>query len=509
MKRIVECVPNFSEGRRREVVEQLSMALTSENGVALLDCEMDGAHHRCVISVAGDPQAVARGVMAAVGKAVELIDLREHRGEHPRMGAVDVIPFVPIAGVTMKDCVELAESVGAEIAERYSIPVYLYEEAARLAERHDLAHVRKGEFERIREEIRSDPARRPDFGPSEIHPSAGAVAVGARFPLIAYNVYLDTPDVAVAKAVAKAVRHSSGGLRYVKALGFEIRERGQVQVSMNLTHFEGTPLFRAFEMVCREAERYGVAVASSEIVGLVPQKALDACSDFYLKLENFSPAQILENRLEETLSGTSSATDSFVDQVAAPVGAPGGGSAAAMAGSLAAALGEMVAGLTLGKKKYQPVEAQVGELRRQLHEARADLSRLVEEDAASYRQVMEAIQLPKSTAEERRERDRALAQATRLATETPMRTARASARVLSLLSELALVGNPNALSDAATGAQLSLAAIRSAYYNVLANLPGLDAEYARTCREEAAGLVRSGEEEALKVERLIAGKALG
>jgi glutamate formiminotransferase len=274
---------------------------------------------------------------------VEFIDLRQHQGEHPRMGAADVIPFIPISGLTMEECIELSVKIAQEIAEKYRIPVYLYEKSARIAARQDLAQVRKGEFEVIREEIRTNPDRRPDFGPREVHPSAGVTAVGARYPLIAYNVYLNTPDLKIAQAIARVIRHSSGGLRYVKALGFEIKDRNQVQVSINLTNYEGTSIFRAFEMVCREAQRFGVSVASSEIVGLVPQKALDACGEYYLRLENFDAKQILENRLSAVLPGAEEKTlNHFLSRVAAAEAVPGGGSVAALAGSLAA-VWEMVA----------------------------------------------------------------------------------------------------------------------------------------------------------------------
>ena len=303
MKTIVECVPNFSEGRNQATVEALASALTAEPDVALLDTEMDAAHNRCVISVAGDPEAVARGVLRAVGKAVELIDLRQHEGEHPRMGAADVIPFIPISGINMEECVELSARVARDIAEVYGIPTYLYDQSARIAARQDLAYVRKGQFEGIREEIQSNPERKPDFGPCKVHPSAGATAVGARFPLIAYNIYLRTPELKIAQEIARSIRFSTGGLRYVKALGFEIKSRNQAQVSMNLTNYEATPIYRVFDLVCREAARYGVSVASSEIVGLIPQKALDGSAEYHLRLENFSRNQILENRLSEALSG--------------------------------------------------------------------------------------------------------------------------------------------------------------------------------------------------------------
>jgi glutamate formiminotransferase/formiminotetrahydrofolate cyclodeaminase len=492
VSKIVECVPNFSEGRRKEVVDVLIAALTGFSGVALLDSEMDSAHNRCVITIAGEPEAVGRGVVAAAGKAAELIDLRQHQGEHPRMGATDVIPFIPIAGLGIEDCVQLSRHVGHEIAARYGIPVYLYEQSAIVPARQDLAYVRKGEFEGIREEIRTNPERKPDFGPSEVHPSAGATAVGARFPLVAYNIYLNTPDVKIAQAIARAVRFSGGGLRFVKALGFEIKERSQVQVSMNLTNYESTPIFRVFEMVAREAGRFGVSVVSSEIVGLLPQRALDACADYYLRLENFSPNQILENRLNSALHQELSLS-AFVASVAAPEAVPGGGSVAAIAASLAAALGEMVAGLTEGKKKYQAVEERVRETHRQLNEVRTALQRLAQEDADAYQGVMAALKLPKETQDQQAARAETLEKAMRLATEVPLSTARFAGKALDLLAQLAEIGNQNALSDAAAGAQLAYAALKAAQYNVLINLAGLgDRSFAETCRNAADDLCRQG-----------------
>ncbi len=490
MKQIVECIPNFSEGRRTDVVDALAAALVAQGGVALLDKEMDAAHNRCVITVAGDPEAVAGGVIRAVGKAAELIDLRRHKGEHPRIGATDVIPFVPIAGMTIQECVALSEREATEIATQYGIPVYLYEQSARVAARQDLAFIRKGEFEALREEIATNPDRKPDFGPAMIHPSAGATVVGARFPLIAYNVYLRTSDLKVAQDVARAVRNSSGGLRYVKALGFEIKERNQVQVSMNLTNFEGTPVFRAFEMVRREAERFGVVVASSEIVGLVPQSALNACTEYYLRLEGFSSSQILESRLAEALPPRAG-VEEFVSSVAAPTPVPGGGSVSAVAGSLAAALGEMVAGLTEGKKKFQAVHQQAVELHEKLSAAAAEFLLLAKEDAQAYQAVIEAFGMPKETQEQQSSRADAIERATVRATEVPLRTARIAVRTLELLESMMAIGNPNARSDAAVGAQLAHAALKGAQYNVLINLSGLhDQDFADRCRTETLDLAR-------------------
>jgi len=297
VRSIVECIPNFSEGRRTEVIDEIVEAIKSVAGAVLLDRESDPNHNRSVVTFVAATDRVVDAAVAGAMRAAELIDLNKHTGEHPRMGATDVIPFVPISGVTMGDCVALARSCGERLWREVGIPVYLYEKAATRPERENLASVRKGQFEGIRDEISTNEARRPDFGEARVHATAGITAVGARPPLIAYNVNLATADLEIANKIARAVRHQSGGLRYVKALGFELKDRGIVQVSMNMVNFEGTPLFRAFEMIKREAERYGVAVVGSEIVGLVPQLALNAVADFYLQLEKFSEDQILENRL--------------------------------------------------------------------------------------------------------------------------------------------------------------------------------------------------------------------
>jgi glutamate formiminotransferase len=297
LRKIVECIPNFSEGRCAEVIDQIVAAIKSVPGAVLLDRESDADHNRSVVTFVAEPDRVIDAAIAGAKKAAELIDLNKHSGEHPRMGATDVIPFVPISGVTMDDCVQLARVCGERMWSELGIPVYLYEKAATRPERENLAAVRKGQFEGIRDEIVINEARRPDYGEARVHPTAGITAVGARPPLIAYNVNLGTSDIEVANKIARAVRHQTGGLRYVKALGFELKDRGIVQVSMNMVNYEGTPLFRAFEMIKREAERYGVRVVGSEIVGLVPQRALNAVADFYLQLESFSEDQILEHRL--------------------------------------------------------------------------------------------------------------------------------------------------------------------------------------------------------------------
>jgi len=293
---VIECIPNVSEGRRTEIVAAMAAALRGIPGVRLLDHSSDPSHNRSVFTMAGDATGIERAVLALFERAVADIDLRGHSGEHPRLGAVDVVPFVPIEGVTMADCVALARKVGAEVAARFQIPVYLYEEASANPARKNLEDIRRGEFEGLAKKM-ATAGWTPDFGPATPHPSAGAAVIGARMPLIAYNINLATDRLDVAKKIAAAIRHSSGGYRFVKAMGITLEDRGIVQVSMNLTNFEKTPIFRVFETVKREAARYGVAILESEIVGLVPAAALMSTAEFYLQIEGFKPAQVLENKL--------------------------------------------------------------------------------------------------------------------------------------------------------------------------------------------------------------------
>jgi glutamate formiminotransferase len=295
---IIECIPNLSEGRRSDVVEAVASAIRAVPGVRLLDYSSDASHNRSVFTMAGDAGALKAAVLAMYERALSSIDLRTHKGEHPRLGAVDVVPFVPIEGVTMDACVELAKSVGRAVAAQFGVPIYLYEEAAASAARKNLEDIRRGEFEGLAAKM-ATAGWAPDFGPATPHPSAGASVFGARMPLIAYNINLNTSRLEVAKKIAAAIRQSSGGFRYVKAAGFELKDRGIVQVSMNLTNFEKTPMFRVFEAVKREAERYGVTVLESEIVGLLPAAALQTAAEYYLQLAAFNANQILENRLRQ------------------------------------------------------------------------------------------------------------------------------------------------------------------------------------------------------------------
>jgi glutamate formiminotransferase len=294
---VIECIPNISEGRRQEVLEACAEAVRG-SGAKLLDVKPDATHNRAVYSFAGDAETVRAGALALVERAVSLIDLRHHTGEHPRIGAVDVVPFVPITGASMADCVALARDVGAAIATQHQVPVFLYEEAASTPARRNLEDIRRGEFEGLGAKL-ADPAWQPDFGPAIPHVSAGATVVGARVALIAYNINLATDRLDVAKKIASAIRHSSGGFRHIKAMGLPLADRGVVQVSMNLTNFEKTPIFRVFELVKREAARYGVQVLESEIVGLVPAAALTACAAWYLQLDEFTSDQVLEEKLRQ------------------------------------------------------------------------------------------------------------------------------------------------------------------------------------------------------------------
>jgi glutamate formiminotransferase len=298
MRKVVECVLNFSEGGRKEVIDQIAEAIAIVLNVHVLDVQSDADHNRTVVTFVGDPEAVEEAAFRGIGKAAQLINMNLHRGKHPRMGAADVVPFVPIKNVTMGDCVAIARRVGERVGRELDIPVYLYEEAATRPERRNLAEVRRGEYEGIKAEIETNPERAPDFGPQHLG-KAGATAIGARPPLIAFNVYLGTDDVDVAKAIARTVRHSSGGLRYVKALGLLVKSKAQV--SMNLTDYRKTPVHRVVEMIRREAERYGVAVIESELVGLIPNEALVEAAKFYLQLGGLSSDQILENRLADLI----------------------------------------------------------------------------------------------------------------------------------------------------------------------------------------------------------------
>lgn len=485
---LVESVPNFSEGRNKAVVDAIveSMKLP---GVYLLDREMDSDHNRSVITLLGDRETIAEAVIRGVGKAAELIDLNHHQGAHPRIGATDVVPFIPIEGVTIEDCVAIARRVGEEIWKRFQIPVYLYEAAAARPERQNLEDIRRGQYEGLREAIASDPARRPDFGEPRLHATAGATVVGARKALIAYNVFLNTSDVSIAKNIAKAIRFSSGGLRYVKAAGFAVR--GLAQVSMNLTDFEQTPVARVFEFVRREAARYGVLPLSSEIVGLIPKKALEQAAEWFLQVENFDSSMILENRLAAVMGGKMAVgglragAEPFIEQLAAPTATPGGGSAAAVAGAMAAALGSMVAGLSRGKKAYLQYEQQLSQIIAQLSQLREELKVAIDADAESYNQVLAAYKQAKASSDG----DVLIDAAMKTATRVPLETAQKCREVAKLIESLRPITNPNMASDLTVGAALAEAGIKGALSNVEINLGSLkDAGFVADVRSKLGEL---------------------
>lgn len=474
---LVECIPNFSEARRPEVVEAIAQAIAAVPGVTILDRHSDMDHNRTVITYLGTPAAVEEAAFQAIAKAAELIDLDHHRGEHPRLGATDVVPFVPIRDITMQECVEMARRVGKRVGETLEIPVYLYEEAASRPERKNLEDVRRGEYEALKADIGVRPERKPDYGPERVGPAGGTV-IGARQPLIAFNVFLTTNDVTIAQKIARVVRFSSGGLRYVKALGLLVE--GRAQVSMNLTNYRQTSIARVVEMVRREAERYGVGIRNCELVGLLPQEALVDTAVWYTQLDMFDPKeQVLETRMQAALAGTEGAEkaepveNSFIEALSKGTPSPGGGSAAAHAGSAAAALVSMVARLTVGKKKYADVESRMWQIIEQADELRAALTQAVSADAAAFEEYLTAVRLPKETPAQQAAREEAMEHATLDTILHPLGVCYKAVEVLRLALEVAQIGNVNAISDGASGAALARAALTGSALNVRINCPNL------------------------------------
>ncbi len=507
MNPIVECVPNFSEGRNPEVVAAIVAAAQSVPGVLVLDQEMDQDHHRAVITLAGDPDGVAEAALRCAKVASERIDLRVHQGAHPRVGATDVIPFIPISGVTMADCIALAKRVGERIGRELGIPVFLYEGAASGEHRTNLEAIRKGQLEGLGARIAADPAWAPDFGPRHLHPSAGATIVGARPALIAYNVNLGTGDLEIAKAIAKTVRQSSGGLPCVKGLGVPLTSRGIVQVSMNLTNFEVTPVHVAFEAVSQEAAQRGVPVVGSEIVGLIPRAAMLQAAEGLLKVERFDPTQVLETRLEKAMvsdshharagrsalqrAGASRITvHEFVESVAAGTPTPGGGSVAALAGSLAASLGLMACRVSRTGKTGEP-GAPVFDEEARLASLIEELQRLIQADADAFEQVLAAYRIPKTDTS----RPAAIAKALEQATETPLHTAMLAGETVTLLRGLQNRTKPSVASDLAVGLLMARASAEGGLANVDINIKSLkNQEFALRVSQEVAKIKRILEE---------------
>src|SRR5271167_668107 len=499
MKRLIECVPNFSEGRDPAKVDAIVAAMSSVPGVYVLDREMDADHHRSVVTLAGEPDAVAEAALRGVGKAMELLDLTKHTGAHPRVGATDVVPFIPIEGVTIEDCVALAHRVGHEIWSRYRIPVFFYEAAAQRPDRTNLENIRRGQFEGLREEMKHNHDRQPDVGEPKLHPTAGVTVVGARKFLVAYNVNLNTSDISIANKIAKAIRFSSGGLRYVKSMGVELKARNLAQVSINLTDFEQTPMHRVYEMVKREAERYGVTPVGSEIVGLVPKKAMEMAADFFLQLEDFSPSQVFENKLAAALSGApaenlestklAALARPFLDAVAAPSPTPGGGSVSAFAGASAAALGQMVAGLSRKKKSQAMFVDQLSAELDVLRKTGDALTSAIDRDATAYDEVLKAYKLPQTSPAEIKLRKQEVERATRGATEVPLEVAQRTVALFEQLGQLHAIAAASMRSDLQVAQLMAEAGARGAMANAEINLDGInDAGFVQSVREKLATL---------------------
>jgi glutamate formiminotransferase len=452
---------------------------------------MDPDHNRAVITYVGTRECVGAAAIRAIGKAAELIDLNFQQGVHPRLGATDVVPFVPLRGVTLADCVRIAEWVAEETWRQFKIPTYLYEAAARRPERANLENIRRGQFEGVRREVRTDPNRHPDFGEAELHPTAGATVVGARKFLIAYNINLNTPDVALAKSIAKKIRASSGGFPHVKAMGVELKSRNLAQVSMNLTDFETTSMATVFAAVSAEAAAGGVEIADSEIVGLVLRRALEDTAAQYLRIENFRSESVVENRLDQLLNQQAQApcvtptslrnmVDGFVSAVAAPTAVPAGGSAAALAGALAGALAEMVCGVALKRKSLAAHHAVLSATRARLAQLRERLLANVDHDAESYRALLLAQNLLASTPAEQAVRNQAVEQAGKQASAVPLETSELAAAVAREVTTLGAITIPQTAPDLAVAANLVETARRAGIDNVRANLGGIrDAAWLR------------------------------
>jgi len=534
MDRIVECVPNFSEGRDARVIEEIVDAIRRVPEVYLLDVSMGRSANRSVVTFIGSPEGVGEAAFRAIEKAAELIDMCRHRGEHPRIGATDVCPFIPIRGVTMEDCVRIARDVGRRVGEELGIPVYLYEYAATAKHRRRLEDIRSGEYESLPEKLK-DPRWKPDYGPSEWNErvaKTGATIIGARDILIAFNVNLNTKDRRIAQEIAKAVRRRgyveelpdgrklSEPLRAVKAIGWYIEEYGRAQVSMNLTNYKAMPLWRVFEICIEEAEKLGVRVTGSEIIGLVPKDALLEAGRYYLRRQGrydavpeedlihiailslglnevaeFKPAEkILEYRIENVLNMrrlTNLTIRGFMDELSRSSHIPGGGGVAALLGSLSASLSSMVSALTYGKKGYEAYNEDVIKIGRRAQELKYDYLGLVEEDARAFDEFMSALRLPRRTEEEKMLRQERMQEAARKAAEVPMKVLRLSLSLMDLAEELAEKGNKDAISDVGISAICAYGAAFGAYLNVLTNLVWIrDQESIKSMKEEAAKIVK-------------------
>ena len=540
--KIIECVPNFSEGRDKNVINAIASAIEQTEGVRLLNVDPGADTNRTVVTFIGDPDSVQEAAFQAIKKAAELIDMRKHKGEHPRIGATDVCPFIPVSGVTMQECVEIARKVGQRVASELGIPVYLYEEAATRPERKNLADIRKGEYEGLPEKLK-DADWQPDFGKAEFNPRAGATVIGARKFLIAYNVNLNTKDRKKAHEIALNIRESGrakrdeqghiirdengkaikipGTLKACKAVGWYIEEYGQAQVSMNLTDFEQTPVHVAFEEVVKQADKLGLRVTGSELVGLIPLKALLEAGKYYFKKQEksvgqpdqelihmaikslglnditpFDPLQrIIEYQIQPPAGPLAARTVSdFLDVLSTDVPAPGGGSVSALLGSLAASLGAMVSNLTVGNKQYQQYWIELSDVADALQQLKNFLTRSIDLDTEAFNALMNAFRMPKKTEEQQREREQAIVDATKNAIEVPLAVARKSLQALKLIRDNLVKMNENAISDAGVGMLCAESAVRGAALNVLINLKELDdPEYKSRVTKEISEIMQEAQ----------------
>ena len=461
MNQLIECVPNFSEGRRPEIYNAIADAIRSAPEVQVLDVSADPDHNRTVITFVGTPKGVEEGAFRGIAKAKELINLDEHSGEHPRIGATDVVPFIPIKNVTSGDCKAVAYRLGKRVAEELDVAIYYYGLAAKSPQRRVLSDIRAGQYEGWKAEVATKPERKPDEGRAVPAPW-GATVIGVRQFLIAYNIYLNIDNVGVAEAVAGAIRNLDGGFRYVQAKGFLVE--GQAQVSMNFQYFQRSPLHRVTEAIRTEAARFGAMITHAELVGMIPQEALIESAKWYLQLE-IDDAQILEQRLADPPVSNGSVPE-FVASVGASTPTPGGGSVAAMAGALAAALAQMVAGLTVGRRKYKEHQEEAAAVLQKAEQLHQKLTEAIETDANAYAAVMSVIRNKSLSGAER---EAQLQEATIGAAIVPLSVARMSRDAARLAHRIVKVGNPNAATDAAAAGYMAHAAAHAAGLNVRVN----------------------------------------
>ncbi|MBC7349508.1 MAG: glutamate formimidoyltransferase [Candidatus Aminicenantes bacterium] len=550
--KIVECVPNFSEGRDREKIQSIVREIESTPGVKLLDVDPGQATNRTVVTFVGSPEGVKEAAFKAIRKAAEVIDMSQHKGAHPRIGATDVCPFVPVSGVTMEDCIGLAHELGKQVGEELGIPVYLYEEAATRPERKNLASIRAGEYEGLADKLK-DPDWQPDYGPAVFNPRTGATVIGAREFLIAYNINLNTRDRKIAQEIASYLRESGrpkkdrnghivydkkgqpvkvpGKFRAVKAVGWYIDEYGLAQISINFTNYKITPPHLVFDEACRLAEKLGVRVTGSELVGLIPLEALLMAGRYYLEKQGKSPGvpekelvriavrslglsdivpfdparKIIEYQFPpDDKSLIRLRLDEFADELSMDSPAPGGGSVAALCGSLSAALSAMVANLTVGKKGYEAAWERMKQVALRAQKLKDELLQAVDLDTRAFNRVMEAFRLPRSTEEQVREREAAIEQANKEATLVPLSVLEKAVELAELASEAASQGNKNSVSDAGVAGLAARSCGLGAFYNVRINLPGIkDEKFKKKTLARAGQLINKLESRLKKLEKLM------